>query len=76
MRNEGYAIGIEGGGKYRGLLVDEIKRIQEIVVKGLDPIFGSPPGISASTVRADGRPILILDPRSLVEIEPFASAAT
>jgi len=71
LRTEGYVIVIEAAGKHRGLLADEIKGIREVVVKGLDPIVGSPPGIAGSTVLGDGRPILILDPRSLVEIEPF-----
>ncbi len=71
IREQGYLIVIEAAGKHRGLLADEIKGIREVVVKGLDPIVGNPPGVAGSTVLGDGRPILILDPRGLVEIEPF-----
>ena len=40
-------------------------------MRGLDPILGRPVGVFGSTVLGDGRPILILDPRSLVQVEPF-----
>lgn len=71
LRDEGYVVVVEAAGKHRGLLVDKISGIQEIVVKGLDPIVGNPAGISGSTIVGDGRPILILDARTLVELEPF-----
>ncbi len=75
IREEGYIIVLEAGGKRRGVLVDQILGIQEVVVKGLDPILGKPSGIAASTVRGDGHPLLILDPRSLIEIDPFVKAS-
>jgi two-component system chemotaxis sensor kinase CheA len=74
-RSTGYVIVIEASGKRRGLVADEIVGAREVVVKGLDPIVGQPPGVGGSTVLGDGRPILILDPRKLVEIEPFAREA-
>ncbi len=74
MRESGYVIVIEAQGKQRGLLADQIRGIQEVVVKGLDPIVGDAPGIAGSTVLGDGRAILILDPRSLVEAAPFVEA--
>jgi two-component system chemotaxis sensor kinase CheA len=74
-RDKGYVIIIDAAGKKRGLLADEITGMQEIVVKGLDPMVGTPAGVSGSTILGDGRPILILDPRGLVEIEPFVEVA-
>ncbi len=74
VREEGYVIVIRQGDKYRGLVADRIQGIQEIVVKGLDPIAGRPSGVAGSTILGDGRPILILDPRGLVELEPFVEA--
>ncbi len=75
IREEGYILVLEVGGKRRGVLVDQILGIQEVVVKGLDPILGKPSGIAATTVRGDGHPLLILDPRSLIEIDPFVKAS-
>jgi len=74
-RRAGYIIVIEVGGKRRGLVADQILGVREVVVKGLDPIVGHPPGVGGSTVLGDGRPILILDPRKLVEVEPFSREA-
>jgi two-component system chemotaxis sensor kinase CheA len=75
IRDHGHVIVVEAAGKHRALLVDEIRGIQEVVVKGLDTIVGTPPGIGGSTVLGDGRAILILDPRGLVEMAPFVEAA-
>ncbi|UCG87727.1 MAG: chemotaxis protein CheW [Gemmatimonadota bacterium] len=74
-RPEGYVIVIEVGGKRRGLVADHILGVREVVVKGLDPIVGHPPGVGGSTVLGDGRPILILDPKRLVEVKPFSREA-
>lgn len=71
VRREGYVIVIEADGKYRGLVADEVVGVREIVVKGLDPMCGTPRGIAGSTILGDGRAILILDPRGLAELEPF-----
>jgi len=70
-RRAGYAVIIEAFGRHRGLVADAILGMQEVVVRGLDPILGRPVGVFGSTVLGDGRPILILDPRSLVQVEPF-----
>lgn len=71
IREEGYVIVTEAVGKKRGLLVDTIDGIEEVVVKGLEPVVGAPAGVAGTTVLGDGRPILILDPRALVTVEPF-----
>ena len=70
-RRVGYVVIIEALGKWRGLVVDTLLGMQEVVVRGLDPILGKPIGLSGSTVLGDGTPILILDPRALVQVEPF-----
>jgi two-component system chemotaxis sensor kinase CheA len=75
IRDDGHVIVVEAAGKHRALLVDEIRGIQEVVVKGLDNIVGTTPGIGGSTVLGDGRAILILDPRGLIEMAPFVEAA-
>lgn len=74
-RGEGYVLVVEAAGRRRGLVADHILGAQEVVVKGLDPIVGHPAGVGGSTVLGDGRPILILDPRKLIEIEPFVREA-
>jgi two-component system chemotaxis sensor kinase CheA len=71
MRDKGYVIIIEADGKNRGLIIDDIIGIREIVVKGLDDIVGSPPGISGSTILGDGRVVLILEPSGLSVTRPF-----
>lgn len=70
-REKGYVVVIEADGKYRGLLIDEIMGIREIVVKGLDTLVGTPQGISGSTILGDGHVVLILDPSGLSIVKPF-----
>jgi two-component system chemotaxis sensor kinase CheA len=69
-RDKGYVIIIEADGKNRGLIIDDIIGIREIVVKGLDDIVGTPPGIYGSTILGDGRVVLILDPSGLSVARP------
>lgn len=76
LRGSGYIVVIEAEGRYRGVVVDQITEYREIVVKGLDPIVGTPQGISGSTILGDGRVILILDPLSLMTVAPFVGSAT
>lgn len=61
---------IEMNGRLRGLLIDRLSGIRDIVVKGLDSLVGQPRGISGSTILGDGRVIMILDPTSLVSMPP------
>ncbi len=70
-RDEGFVVIIEVGGRFRGLAVDALVGIRDIVVKGLDSIVGRPRGISGSTILGDGRVIMILDPASLTAAPPF-----
>jgi len=71
IRDRGYAVIVEADGKCRGLIADTIVGIRDIVVKGLDPIVGRPPGISGSTILGDGRTVMILDPPGLITVSPF-----
>jgi two-component system, chemotaxis family, sensor kinase CheA len=73
MRDNGYVVIIESGDKQRGLVVDDIMGIREIVVKGLDSMVGTPQGISGATILGDGRVLLILDPSGLMAISPFVN---
>lgn len=66
-RQTGYVVIVEAASATRGLVADAIHGLQEVVVKGLDPIVGRPAGVAGSTILGDGRPILILDPRRLVK---------
>ncbi len=71
LRGRGFVVVVQAGGNFRGLVGDTIKGIQEVVVNTLGPIVGQPTGIAGSTILGDGRPVLILDARSLVDVEPF-----
>ena len=65
-----FAVVIDVNGRRRGLLIDRLVGIRDIVVKGLDIIVGNPKGISGSTILGDGRVIMILDPSALVNLAP------
>ncbi len=73
-RDDGFVVVIEVGGRFRGLAIDALVGIRDIVVKGLDSIVGQPRGISGSTILGDGRVIMILDPASLAATPPFVEA--
>jgi two-component system, chemotaxis family, sensor kinase CheA len=71
-RRQGYAVILAAEEGRRGLLVDELQGIREVVVKPLDELAGHPPGVSGSTVLGDGRAALILDAAGLVSLSPWA----
>jgi two-component system, chemotaxis family, sensor kinase CheA len=70
-RKEGYVILIEAEGRHRGLVVDAIAGIQDVVVKALDEVAGAPAGLAGCTILGDGRVVLILDPTGLTLLSPF-----
>lgn len=70
IRGDGFVMVIEINGRLRGLLIDSLVGIRDIVVKGLDTIVGKHVGISGATILGDGRVIMILDPSSLVAQPP------
>ena len=67
-RESGQVIFVESEGRYRGLVVDSIVGIRDIVVKGLGKIVGAPFGVTGCTILGDGRVVLILDPRGLTKV--------
>lgn len=71
IRDDGFFVVINVNGRHRGLAIDDIVGIRDIVVKRLDGIVGQPTGISGSTILGDGRVIMILDPNALGTIPPF-----
>lgn len=70
-RETGNVVVIEAEGKRRGLVVDGVAGIRDVVVKPLDPVTGEAPGLAGCTILGDGRVILILDPTGLVILSPF-----
>jgi two-component system chemotaxis sensor kinase CheA len=73
-RRTGYAVVIESGETQRGIAVEKVHGIREVVVRGLDDIAGSPEGVAGSTIMGDGRAVLILDPVGLIQLSPFGRA--
>lgn len=67
------AVILEGGGRRRALLVDRLVEVQDLVVKPLDDAFGKPMGVSGATLLGDGRIVMIVDARELLEARPEAS---
>ncbi len=70
-----YVVVIEADGRQRGLVVDDLLGMREIVIKALDPLLGEPAGVSGATILGDGRVVLILHPKELVRLPPFVVAA-
>ena len=61
-------VGIETGGQYIGLLVDELMDQQQTVIKSLETNFRAVQGVSGATILGDGKVALILDATGLIEI--------
>jgi chemotaxis protein histidine kinase CheA len=52
--------------------VDGIQGIREVVVRRLDPWAVRHPAVAGSTILADGRAVLLLDPAGLAGLSPLA----
>jgi two-component system chemotaxis sensor kinase CheA len=50
-----------------GVIVDELKGQQEMVIKPLPGALAHLPGLGGATITGDGSVVLILDPSSLYE---------
>ena len=74
-REEGYVVVVEAEGRFRGLVVDEMVGIQDVVVKPLGDTVGSPRGLAGSTILGDGEVVLILDPIDLAGTSPAMEQA-
>jgi two-component system chemotaxis sensor kinase CheA len=71
QRGAGYVVLIEAESKRRGLVIDSIAGIRDVVVKPLDEVTGHAPGLAGCTILGDGRVVLILDPTGLIMLSPF-----
>ncbi|MFQ5525776.1 MAG: chemotaxis protein CheA [Thermoanaerobaculia bacterium] len=60
-----FYVTVEAEGRTSNLRVDDLGKIERIVVNPLDDLVGHPKGIVGSTVLGDGRVVLILDPPQL-----------
>jgi len=67
-RRQGYVVVVASEGSERGLIVDEIEGIHQIVVKQLDRLVAGVQGISGSTILGDGRVVMILDAADLATV--------
>jgi two-component system chemotaxis sensor kinase CheA len=67
-RQHGYVVVVAAEGSERGLIVDEIEGIHQIVVKQLDRLVAGVPGISGSTILGDGHVVMILDAADLATL--------
>jgi len=63
---------LETDGVRRALGVDSIQGIREVVVRQLDSWTGRHPAVAGSTILADGRAVLLLDPIGLAGLSPLA----
>lgn len=62
-----FAILVMQAGKHRrGIGVDALYKRQEIVIKPLADYLSALPGIAGATILGDGRPVLILDPLTMI----------
>jgi len=57
---------VQHGGAKAGLAVDELHGSSQTVIKPLGDYFGSVPGVAGSSIRGDGRVVLILDVPALL----------
>jgi len=60
---------MRSGTETRALAVDRLIGRREIVIKPLSPLFRGLKGFSGAAVLGDGRVALILDPRTLFQLE-------
>ena len=72
LQSEYYEIviaNVDRKGRKYGLAVDSILRLQEILVKPLDPMLSSLKGYSGVTILGSGQVIMVLDVPKLIERE-------
>jgi two-component system, chemotaxis family, sensor kinase CheA len=60
------AVIARSGTRRAGLMVDELIGREQILVKSFDAVTGTLPFFSGATLLADGRPVLVLDPLSVL----------
>ena len=65
--NEVFVVVVGFGDKALGLIVDELRGQQEVVIKSLGDFLNNLPGIAGATILGDGKVTLILDIGSLLQ---------
>lgn len=68
------AVVLEGGGRRKALLVDRLVEVQNLVVKPLDEVVGKPFGVSGATLLGDGRIVMIVDAREVLDARAEGTA--
>lgn len=66
-RNSVFIVVVGLAEKRLGLVVSDLKRQQEVVIKNLGEMLKDAPGISGATIMGDGRVALILDAGQIIE---------
>lgn len=67
ISNEVFVVVVGFGDKVLGLIVDELRGQQEVVIKSLGDFLNNLPGIAGATILGDGKVTLILDIGSLLQ---------
>ena len=65
--SEVFVVVVGFGEKALGLIVDELRGQQEVVIKSLGDFLNNLPGIAGATILGDGKVTLILDVGSLIQ---------
>jgi two-component system, chemotaxis family, sensor kinase CheA len=65
--SEVFVVVVGFGDKVLGLMVDELRGQQEVVIKSLGDFLNNLPGIAGATILGDGKVTLILDIGSLIQ---------
>lgn len=65
--SEVFVVVVGFGDKALGLIVDELRGQQEVVIKSLGDFLNNLPGIAGATIYGDGKVTLILDIGSLIQ---------
>ncbi|GAB6152507.1 chemotaxis protein CheA [Desulfosporosinus burensis] len=65
--SEVFVVVVGFGDKALGLIVDELRGQQEVVIKSLGEFLNNLPGIAGATILGDGKVTLILDIGSLIQ---------
>jgi two-component system chemotaxis sensor kinase CheA len=65
--SEVFVVVVGFGDKVLGLIVDELRGQQEVVIKSLGDFLNNLPGIAGATILGDGKVTLILDVGSLLQ---------
>ncbi|MEM9173288.1 MAG: chemotaxis protein CheA [Pseudomonadota bacterium] len=65
---DGLLVVVEANSQRVGILVDDLKEQQQVVIKSLEDNYRQMPGISGATILGDGKVALILDVPGLIQM--------